>query len=153
MANNEIWLDFADGEYRFYLGLEQIDELQRKCGVGIGGLLARLSKGRTFDPINLRFTLDPFLSDFYAIDIIETLRQGLIGGGKGKVNEIEIEIKASLADKLIKNYVLTKPLGEHWNEALSVLGACIMGYDPPKDEPAGERATETEEMTATSTSS
>ena len=52
-------LPFADGIYRFRLGLAQIAELQAKCGVGIGGLYARLLRGRyVVDSISLGLTTE-----------------------------------------------------------------------------------------------
>lgn len=139
---NTIDLEFGDGEYTCALGLEQIDELQRKCNIGIGGLFSRLLKGCVQDPSG-QVVIIPAAAEFYAIDIIETLRQGLIGGGKGIVNGAEVKVTPVLANTLIKNYVLARPLADHWSMAASILGACIVGYDPPKkDGPAGERAAE-----------
>lgn len=140
---NSIDLEFADGTYTFALPLPRIDELQRKTGIGIGGLFARVLKGCT--RVRGDVVLSPGSAEFYALDLIETIRQGLIGGGKGLANGAEIKVTPGLADRLIQNYVLDRPLSDSWSMAASILGAVIVGYDPPKkDEPADEPATQTE---------
>lgn len=136
---NKIDLLFADGSYTFALPLPRIDELQRKTGVGIGGLFARVLKGCV--PVGNDIVLAPGSAEFYAVDLTETIRQGLIGGNHGLVDGNEIEVSPVLANKLVDNYVLDRPMVEIWNIAAAILGAVVMGYDPPKkDEPAQERA-------------
>lgn len=140
--SNTIDLEFADGEYTFALPLPRIDELQRKTGVGIGALFARVLKGCVQSGEQLYHVPDQ--AQFYAIDLIETIRQGLIGGNHGIVNGEEIKVSPALAERLITNYVLDRPLSDSWSLAASILGAVIVGYEPPKkDEPADGRATET----------
>jgi hypothetical protein len=156
VSNNTIDLEFADGEYHFALGLERINELQKTCGIGIGGLFNRLWKGCGYQLLpsgELRLIADPAYGEFFAADIIETLRQGLIGGGKGLVNGEEIKVTPEVANRLIKAYVLDRPLIDSWTKAVSVLGACVMGYDPPKkDLPPNEGAPQPgSETTDTST--
>lgn len=139
MNRNTIDLSFADGEYTFALPLPRIDELQRKTGVGIGALFARVLKGCL--QVGGEVILAPGGAEFYATDLVETIRQGLIGGGKGVVNGEEVAVTPTLASKLIENYVLDRPLSDSWSIAASILGACIVGYDPPKkDQPAKARA-------------
>jgi hypothetical protein len=150
-VSNTIDLDFADGEYHFALPLPQIDELQQKCRVGICALYGRLIKGCTYDQASGEVKIVPAWGEFYAIDIVETVRQGLIGGGKAVVDDKEITVTAELANRLIKNYVLTKPLIDAWPKAVSILGACIQGYDPPKKDPPPSEGAEQNETTATST--
>lgn len=136
---NSIDLKFADGEYTFALPLAQISELQRKTGVGIGGLLQRVMKGCAV--VEGEIFGNPMLAEFYAVDLVETIRQGLIGGNHGVVNGEEIKVPPLLANKLLEAYVLAQPLSESWNVAAAVLGAVVIGYDPPKkDQPAAERA-------------
>lgn len=138
---NTIDLDFADGSYTFALPLAQIDELQRKCGAGVGALFARVIKGanRVGDDI----ILAPGSAEFYALDLIETIRQGLIGGKKGVVDEQEVAVTPALAKRLVDNYVLNQPLSAAWSLAVSILGAVIVGYDPPGEaEPPSGAATE-----------
>lgn len=132
-------LEFADGEYTFALPLPQINELQTKCGIGIGGLYARVIKGHVL--IQGELYQDPAHAEFFVQDIVETLRQGLIGGGKGMVDGAEVQVSAAVANRLIQNYVAGHPLKPFWAIAASVLTACVMGYDPPKKAgPAGKPA-------------
>lgn len=139
MSRNTIDLEFADGSYIFALPLPQIAELQRKAGAGIGALFARVLKGCV--KIGGDVMLNPGQAEFYALDVIETVRHGLIGGGKGTVNGEEVKVDPALANKLVDTYVLGRPLSDSWSLAASILGACIVGYDPPKkDEPAAEPA-------------
>lgn len=141
MSNSEIWLNFGDGEYRFALPLPQIAELQRKCDIGIGGLFARVTKGCFVSPLDNQVHIDAKLGEFYALDLIETVRHGLIGGGKGLVNGEELAVSPARANQLMETYVLDQPLKPTWELAVSILAACIVGYDPPKkDQPPSEGA-------------
>jgi hypothetical protein len=147
MPDNTIELEFADGSYTFALPLPQINELQRKCGIGIGGLFGRVLKG--CHQVGDDVILAPGQAEFYALDIIETVRHALIGGGKGTVNGEEVKVTPMLANRLVDTYVMGRPLSDSWSMAASILGAVIVGYDPPKkDQPAQERAAE---KTGTST--
>jgi hypothetical protein len=138
---NTIDIDFADGTYTFALPLERIDELQRKTGTGIGAIFARVIKG--FVRVGDDIALNPGAAEFYAIDLIETIRQGLIGGGKAVVDGAEIKVDSTLAKRLIKNYIESRPLSEAWELAGSILGAVIVGYTPPGgDAPGTSPATE-----------
>lgn len=142
MGQNSLDIEFADGEYFFALPIARIQELQTKCGIGIGALFARVLRGCV--PIDGQIMLTPGLAEFYATDIVETIRQGLIGGGRGVVNGEEVKVTPPLANRLIEAYVLDRPLIESWSLAASILAACIVGYDPPKkDAPATERANPT----------
>jgi hypothetical protein len=143
MSRNTIELEFGDGVYTFALPLPQIAELQRKTGVGIGGLYARVVRGCIPDPKSEKgdWVLNPSTAEFYALDLIETIRHGLIGGGKGMVNGEEIKVTPIIANRLVDTYVLNAPLIDAWKTAATMLGTCVLGYDPPKkDEPAAARA-------------
>lgn len=144
--NSSIELEFADGEYTFALPLPQINELQTKCGIGIGGLYARIYKGAMVvgEGENAKSVLLPHLAEFHVADIVETIRQGLIGGGRATVDGAEIQVTPAIANRLIDNYVAGKPLHPNWSIASCILAACIHGYDPPKKAaPASAPATET----------
>lgn len=137
--SNSIELEFGDGQYLFALPLVQINELQRKCGVGIGGLYARVCKGCLL--VEGEWLLNPGMAEFFALDLVETIRHGLIGGAKGTVSGEEVKVTPILANQLVEAYVLGRPLIEAWKTATTVLGTCILGYAPPKKaEPAAARA-------------
>lgn len=141
MQRNTIDLKFADGEYTFALPIPRLEELQRKTGIGIGGLFSRLLKG--VEQVNVGgipelgvMSYDLSKAEFYALDVVETIRQGLIGGASGVVNGSEVTVTPAIADTLLKSYVLECPLYQGWSVAVAILAGCIMGYDPPKkDQP------------------
>lgn len=125
----EIELEFADGTYLFRLPLPQISELQTKCGAGLGALFARVMKGR------YRFGDEvignPMEAEWHALDLVETIRLGLIGGGRGEANGQAVKVDPIAARRLVDAYVVARPLSESWANAAMILGACIEGYSPP----------------------
>ncbi len=82
----EVELAWADGTYLFALKLKQIEELQRLCGAGLGEIAQRLLVQRRW----------------YAGDVVETIRLGLIGGG----------LPAVRARELVDTYVDGHPLAD-----------------------------------------
>lgn len=126
-------LAFADGEYRFALGLAQIAELQTKCKVGIGALYARVLAGRVSGDIQVAHT---GYAAFHLEDLVETVRQGLIGGGEGRVDGADVKVSALRANELVERYLLPLPLKQQWDLAAAILYAKIEGYEPPEGEPA-----------------
>ena len=135
-GQSSIELEFADGSYIFKLPLAQIHELQRKCaedsGVpsGIGAIFARVLKGCI--QVGSEVMLRPDSAEFFVTDVIETIRQALIGGGEGVVNGQPVKVTPAVANRLVQTYVLERPLAESWSVAAAILGACVVGYDPPK---------------------
>lgn len=144
MGRGVIDLFFGDGSYTFRLGLAQINEIERKCGF-LGDVFSRLLKG-VYHAEDANFIHDNRDGAWGINDIIEPIRQGLIGGGAGVVDGLEVKVTPHRANQLIDAYVLAQPLGEGWKVALSVLTACIVGFDPPKkplpDQPAPETSPE-----------
>lgn len=137
MAEKYLDLDFADGRYHFALNLPQIDELQRKCDAGILEIFGRVMAGGH----QLRdgeIILNPAEGRARVLDLTETIRLGLIGGGYGTVNGERVEVKPHDAVRLVENYVHPRPLMEAWEIAFSILGACVIGYEPPAE--AGNEA-------------
>ena len=114
----EIELKWGDGTYVFALKLKQIEELQRLVGVGLGELAQRLLMERRW----------------YAGDIVETLRLGLVGGGLPSVR----------ARELIETYVDGHPLADprdpanHLMTAQAVISAAYFGIEKKDDEPEGK---------------
>lgn len=126
-----IEIAFADGTYRFALGLAQIHELQTKCKAGIGAIYARVLQGRLADDITVGH---PAYGAYHCDDLVETVRQGLIGGGQGMVDGVEVKVGALRANDLVERYLLPMPLSEQWNLAAAILFAKIEGYTPPVPE-------------------
>ncbi|MBX3543579.1 gene transfer agent family protein [Chelatococcus sp.] len=105
--NGAVELDFGDGARRFRLGMGELEELQEKTGVGPFRLVTRLLDG-----------------EWTVVEVRETLRLGLIGGGLEPLNAL----------KLIRRYVVDRP---DWvaNAAIArlVVMAAIAGA--PEEEP------------------
>lgn len=144
---NTIDLDFANGEYHFALPLVRINEMQVTCGDGIGAIYARVLKG--VHQLGDDILLNPSEAAWRVLDIIEPIRQGLIGGGRGIVDGVEIKVTDDVMKRLMANYVYNRPLNDAWSLAISILGATIQGYDPPGgDAPGISPATEESPTTA-----
>lgn len=96
-----IVLPFADGAYAFALFAGQIRELEEKADAGPMEIYRRLLTG-----------------SWRMVDVVETIRLGLVGGGRGWVGGIvgedgaadggqEITVEAAQAVKLVRAYVQT----------------------------------------------
>lgn len=107
-----ITLPFADGEYLFRLPIKRIVEIEGKAGP-IDLVRHRLMSG-----------------GFSVHDVVETIRQGLIGGGKGIVNNTEIVVGDLKANSLIAGYVDDRPLADLHIIARAIIGALYVGYAP-----------------------
>jgi hypothetical protein len=91
---------FGDGEYRFRLKASGFEELEEKCGVGIGAIYMRLhSPNYTF------------------ADVREAIRLALVGGG----------LPPEKALPLVKRYVDDRPIDESWLLARTIIGAAMHG--------------------------
>lgn len=107
-----ISLPFADGEYLFRLPIKRIVEIEAKAG--------------PIDLVKLRL-----MQGGWSIhDVVETIRQGLIGGGKGEVNGVPVEVTALRANSLIDNYVDGHAIAEHHITAKSIIAALYVGFEP-----------------------
>lgn len=142
----QTWIDlkFADGEYCFKLGLEQIKEIERKCDAGIGAIYARTSKGRYgFEDGQVY----PEIAEYRFPELVEVIRQGLIGGNCGIVDGADVRVSSVRANDLIEAYLLSPTdkrvvMTEVWALAYAILNALIHGYEPPKkDQPGAGPAT------------
>lgn len=117
----EIDLPFADGRYLFKLPIRRIVEIEEKAG-----------------PIDL--VKHRLLHGGWSIhDVVETIRQGLIGGGKGEVDGTTIEVTALRANSLIENYVDGHALADHHITAQAIVTALYVGYTPAKPDKKKDR--------------
>ncbi len=124
-------LAFADGTYRFALGLGQIRELQTKCGAGLGEIYARVIQGRVPDEVASAGGGHPAFARYTLDDLYEAIRQGLIGGGAGIVDGVEVKVGALRANELVARYLEPMPITQWWDLAAAVLFATVEGYDDP----------------------
>ena len=98
-------LQWADGEHSFRLAIGQLRELQDKCSAGPMEILGRLGTGT--------WRVD---------DIRETIRLGLIGGGKTPTD----------AHILTMRYVDERPLVENVAVAQGILLVALIGNPDDK---------------------
>ena len=91
---------FGDAEHDFNLGADQILELERVTGAGIGALCQRL-----------------FAGSFGYRDLTETLRLALIGGG----------LDPQEASSLVTAYVSMQPMMASMALAVDVLSVLYFG--------------------------
>jgi hypothetical protein len=149
-VQTEVDLPCFDGIYTFRLGLAQIRELESKCDAGIGAIYARTLRGRYGLGDSEIMATE---GDYRFSELIEVLRQGLIGGKHGYVDGVDILVSAPRAVELIQNYVLDGQdrmvMRQTWALAAAVLSALIEGYTPPKKaEPGESPATRTKGSTS-----
>lgn len=143
-------LAFADGAYNFKLTLHGIKEIQDKTGGGIGAVWQRLAASR------LNFMGEdvgiPNEAQFKIQDIVEPIRQGLIGGGSGIVDGEDIKVTQHKANELIERYVASEPLQAGWALAYAIVGGLIEGYEPPDEKPKPKKKVVRRKKKATDTS-
>lgn len=149
MITTALDLHFGDGEYLFDLKLPQLAELQQKRGP-IFELYGRVTQGRhMIGDVAIASTVQGKAS---AEDLFETIRLGLIGGGKGRVNDQPVDVDPILAKQLVERYCHERPLKESWSLAAAILAAKIEGYEPKKAEPGEDPAAEKQAPRKKSTS-
>jgi hypothetical protein len=135
-----ISLPFGNGIYVFRLGPHQIAEIERACDAGIGRIYARVAAGR------FGFKPDEALPDngeFRWPELVEIIRQGLIGGGEGVVDGNDVKVSPIRANDLIDAYLLgatdkRMTMTAIWAHAYAVIHPLMHGYDPPKKAKPGE---------------
>jgi hypothetical protein len=149
-VQTHIDLKFADGEYRFALGLAQLHELQTKCKTGVGALYARVLAGRVPGQVEIGH---PLYGQYHIDDLVETIRQGLIGGGEGRVDGEPVPVSAMRANDLVERYVLADgvPLADVWTFAAAVLAAKIEGYEPAIEQAVADEKKNSGDSTTTPT--
>lgn len=144
-----ITLPLGDGEYVFKLNLPQIAELQTKCGIGIGGLYARVLAGRYLLQNGENVGM-PTEAEWRAEDLLDTIRLALIGGKGGTVDGSTVAVNAARAKELVELYCFpAQPLAQSWSLAAAILTALIEGYTPAAeaDKKKAEEPAETDTST------
>jgi hypothetical protein len=147
-------LPFADGIYSFRLTLEGIQEIQSKAGVGFGEVFARLLAGRYDDGTTAGFGL-PTEAKWDVRDVINVIRQGLIGGGAADVDGEKIIVDPVTANRLIAMYIGTgaHPWKEAWDLAAAIAFAAVEGIEDRQHEvkkkPARSRVRKTTDGSTT----
>lgn len=130
-VNGEVPLKWGDGEHTFNVAkLRCVLELEEKCNCGFAQIYQRLAEGK-----------------WYFNDIRETIRLGLIGGGKDP----------DRAMTLVNRYVDERPFAENVLVAQAIIFGALVGVKGDNFEKkektgqtAAERSTETVDSSAPS---
>lgn len=130
----EITLPFADGTYRFWLPIPQVNELESKLA-SFGGPVSMFGlEWQLRQSISLAANGDAVFAgggDAVAKAVRETIRLGLIGGGFAVVDDDKVEVGPNRAKELLEAYVYpARPLAEAAALAWRVLAAAIYGNEP-----------------------
>ena len=150
---NHIWLAFADGQYLFHLKNKRIAEVEAKCKAGLGDIYARTMTGVYLDTEG-QWTVIPQEAKWFNSELVEVVRQGIIGGGKGIVDGTDVIVTEWRANELINHYLDEQPRIELWRIAVPILHATFEGYEEPKkEEPPMEGASSQHETSDTTASS
>ena len=117
---------FGDGEYRFWLPLPQVFELERVCECSILEIEERLRAGIGQDVEGAPHFLGGGTAGVKHIR--ETIRLGLIGGNSGVVDGEEGEVTPLRAKQLVDLYCYpARPLAESAALAWLILSSAIFG--------------------------
>ncbi|MGL4640528.1 MAG: gene transfer agent family protein [Shewanella sp.] len=120
-----ITLSFADGEYHFFIPYAGLAEIERKSDAAIMVIYSRMMSGEASGS-----------------DIVETIRQGLLGGSGGTVDGASVETPVHIVNSLLDRYVIGKeaqPLLETWRIAQVVLAGAMLGYEPAQKDTKKKR--------------
>ncbi|MDB5733340.1 MAG: hypothetical protein JWQ03_3235 [Variovorax sp.] len=117
-------LPWADGDHTFRLAIGELRQLQEKLDAGPVEIFDRL--------MNRGWRLD---------DIRETIRLGLIGGGRSPAE----------AARLVRDYIDGRPLIENVETAQQIIAAAMIG--PPDEPSTGKTQPEQAQTEARSVSS
>lgn len=125
---------FGDGEYRFWLPLPQVFELERVCDASILAIEERLRTAIAMDGDGNPDFMGGGTASVQ--EVRETIRLGLIGGNSGLVEEQEIEVGPLRAKQLADLYCYpARPLSEGVTLAWLILSSAIFGVRLKKKEP------------------
>ena len=126
-------LDWADGSYDFRLPFAAGAEIERKANVGIETIYRRVMTG-----------------DAYTVDVVEIIRQGLLGGTGGMVDGRPVETKPALVNALIERYVIGRealPFLQNVEVAQAILVVFMQGHESAQKKSAADDPELTSELT------
>jgi hypothetical protein len=115
-VQRNLTLEWADGEYDFRLSWAGCAEIERKADAGIQQVYERVMVGHA-----------------HLTDVAEIIRQALLGGAGGTVDEQAAEMKPPVVEALIRRYVTgddARPFTESWTLASTILHTFMQGYEP-----------------------
>lgn len=134
-----VTLQFADGEYRFFLPMARIVEVERQCGdKSIEIMYQEMGGSLGIDP---ETDAPIYLSGGAARikDVYEVIRCGAIGGGECRIGEETRKVSPLDAKALVDEYVDGRPFSETVPVAWAILNAALHGVRlKKKAEPEAE---------------
>lgn len=142
MPRTSVRLYFANGEYDFALPGAAIEEIERERNVGLGAIYARTLTGSYPDvadtgpagPVGGHY---PEAAQFHYADLLHVIHKALLHGGGGEALGNEIKMTPSIADRLMRDYVINTgdrrmTMMAIWKLGRSILYVLAEGYTPPK---------------------
>lgn len=118
--------NFADGQYRFWLPLPQVFELERNCETSLLAIEERLRAGIGQDAEGRAVFLGG--GDARVKEIRETIRLALIGGNHAVIDGEQQDVGPIRAKELVDSYTFpSRPLAESAALAWDILSASIFG--------------------------
>lgn len=109
-----VTLPFGDGDYHFRLSWAGCAEVERKADDRIMAIYERVAVGAAG-----------------TAEIVEILRQGLLGGEGGVVDGQPVEPKPAIVNALLSRYVTgpeSMPVRDSWQLAHVVIAGALVGY-------------------------
>lgn len=131
----DVWLEFGDGWYRFFLPMARIAELEEKLAytdkdgarrpLTLGELHGQVMKGRyEIDGRPVGFAVEGRSSPHQCREII---RYALAGGGLGIVDGKRVTVDSVTARRLVDAHLSDVPAVLLWDIAAVILDAAVMG--------------------------
>lgn len=147
-------LECFDGTYSFRLTMAGIIAIETKCDAGIGEIFARTGAGRyNYGDQGIGAPLE---GKYRYGELVEIIRQALIGGGSGYSDGQPVKVDAVKANHLINIYINAdkdNPVSKAWDMAFAILVACVEGYEPavtkaPEDTKKKTKSVKRDNLTA-----
>lgn len=126
MPDTAIELKFGNGDYRFWLSMREILQLERECDKSVLQMHEEMGHSLGIVPgTEMPQFLGGGLSRY--ADIRATIRLGLIGGNAGRCDGEDIKMTPLSARELVETYVDGRPISETLPVAWAILNAAVMG--------------------------
>jgi hypothetical protein len=140
MPDTALVLKFGNGDYRFWLPMRELCQLEKECDKSVIQM---------HDEMGQSLGLLPGSEEPHFIgggqtrfhEIRATIRFALLGGNEGKVNGEDVKVSPITAREIVETYVDGRPIAETLPVAWSILEAAVRGVSLKKkveDEAGGE---------------
>jgi hypothetical protein len=142
MPATSVRLFFANGAYDFALPGAAIEEIERERNIGLGAIYARTLAGSYPDaedkgPAGMVGSHYPESAQFFYQDLLHVIHKALLHGGGGEALGNKITMTPSIADRLMRDYIINTgdrrmAMMQIWKLGRSILYVLAEGYTPPK---------------------